>query len=274
MFKAKRSPAADGDVCQAASEKRKKGIRAAVYILLFLVLVIVILSFLYARSQGAKKELEAALTEAEAQLQLRQDVEDALEAKNREQESLIESLQADLEGFLNIEETKPVITSDQITEQLSSISELVTQKYIYTRAARETSNKTWMWDWTMPFSDTSLLVMYDGEVKAGINFSAVKVEVNEEERSITVTLPRSTVVNNNIPQETIEVLEVKESLFNEITFSDYNEFIASQKPAAEERAIELGLLADADKEAQTIVKAFLNMIPGIETYKVSVVTEE
>lgn len=241
-------------------------------VLLMLVLATVILSALYARAQGAKRELEAALSEAEAQLQLRQDVADALQARNDEQKSLIESLQLDLENVLNIEDAAPVITGDQIEEQLSAISELVTQKYIYTRAARETSNKTWIWDWTMPFSDTSLLVMYDGEVKAGINFSAVKVDVNEDAREITVTLPPSTVVNNNIPQESIEVLEVKESLFNEITFSDYNDFIASQKPAAEEKAIELGLLADADREAQTIVKAFLNMIPGISAYKLNVVT--
>lgn len=273
MFKFSRDPSAEETARRTAASRKWTRFRVIASIILLLALAVVILSMLYARTQSAKKELEAALSEAEAQLQLRQDVADALEAKNHEQESLIESLQSDLEGFLNIEDSKPVITGDQISEQLSAISELVTQKYIYTRAARQTSNKTWMWDWTMPFSDTSLLVMYDGEVKAGINFSAVKVDVNEDERTITVTLPKSTVVNNNIPQESIEVLEVKESLFNEITFSDYNDFIASQKPAAAEKAIEMGLLADADREAQTIVKAFLNMIPGIDTYKLNVVTE-
>lgn len=273
MFKFSRDPSAEEAARQAVAGRKKARIRIIVSSMLLLALATLILALLYARAQSAKKELEAALSEAEAQLQLRQDVADALEAKSTEQESLIESLQSDLESALHIEEAAPVITGDQIEEQLGAISELVTQKYIYTRAARETSNKTWMWDWTMPFSDTSLLVMYDGEVKAGINFSAVKVDVNEEERTITVTLPPSTIVNNNIPQESIEVLEVKESLFNEITFSDYNDFIASQKPVAEEKAIEMGLLADADREAQTIVKAFLNLIPGIATYKLTVVTE-
>lgn len=266
MFKFKRDPSAE-------KNRKRTRFRIIASMLLILALATIILSALYAGARRAKKELEEALSEAEAQLQLRQDAANALEAKNSEQESLIESLQSDLENFLNIEDARPVVTGDQIEEQLGAISELVTQKYIYTRAARETSNKTWMWDWTMPFSDTSLLVMYDGEVKAGINFSAVKVDVNEDERTITVTLPPSTIVNNNIPQESIEVLEVKESLFNEITFSDYNDFIASQKPAAEEKAIEMGLLADADREAQTIVKAFLNLIPGVSDYKLIVVTE-
>lgn len=273
MIKFKRDPSEEKAARQAVKNRKRTRFRIVASMLLILTLATIILSALYAGARSAKKELEEALSEAEAQLQLRQDAANALEAKNSEQESLIESLQSDLESFLNIEDARPVVTGDQIEEQLSAISELVTQKYIYTRAARETSNKTWIWDWTMPFSDTSLLVMYDGEVKAGINFSAVKVDVNENERTITVTLPPSTIVNNNIPQESIEVLEVKESLFNEITFSDYNDFIASQKPAAEEKAIELGLLADADREAQTIVKAFLNMIPGVADYKLVVVTE-
>lgn len=257
----------------ARSHKLHIRITASTLILLLLVLAIVILWTLYTSTQHTKEKLEAELSEAEAKLQLWHDTADALEKKNGEQETLIDSLQSNLEDLLNIEEAKPIITSDQITEQLGTISELVTQKYIYTRAARETTNKTWMWDWTMPFSDTSLLVMYDGEVKAGINFSAIKVDVNEDSRTITVTLPQSTIVNNNIPQESIEVLEVKESLFNEITLTDYNDFIASQKPVAEDKAIEMGLLADADREAQAIVKAFLNMIPGISTYKLVVVTE-
>jgi len=125
----------------------------------------------------------------------------------------------------------------------------------------------------MPLSDSSLLVMYDGEIKAGINFSGITVDVNQDERIITVALPKSTVLNNNIPQEAIEVLEVKNSLFNEISFDDYNDFIASQKPAAEQKAIELGLLDDADREAQAIVRAFLNLIPGIDTYKLDIVTK-
>lgn len=237
------------------------------------ILVTAILTIICVKFFNDKKALESALSDTEARVQLLQDVKSKLEAQNEEQKSLIESLQTELEDFLNIEDAEPVITGEQIEEQLSAASELVTQKYIYTRAARETSNKTWMWGWTMPLSDSSLLVMYDGEIKAGINFSGITVDVNQDERIITVVLPKSTVLNNNIPQEAIEVLEVKNSLFNEISFDDYNDFIASQKPVAEQKAIEMGLLDDADREAQAIVRAFLNLIPGIDTYKLDIVTK-
>ena len=93
------------------------------------------------------------------------------------------------------------------------------------------------------------------------------VDVNEDARTITVHLPASRVTDNNIPQEGINVLEVKNSLFNEVSFDDYNEFISAEKMAMEEKAIALGILAEADKEAETVIRAFLNMVPGIDTYK-------
>lgn len=140
-------------------------------------------------------------------------------------------------------------------------------------AARREASKTWLWGWTLPFSDTSILVTCDGEVKAGIDFSAVKVDVNETTRTITATLPHSKVVNNNIPQETINVLEVKNNLFNEVTFDDYSAFISAEKPIMQEKAIEMGLLDDADREAEAIIRAFLSVLPGINSYTLNVATK-
>ena len=34
----------------------------------------------------------------------------------------------------------------------------------------------------------------------------------------------------------------------------------------EQKAIERGLLVDADAEAQAVVKAFFSLVPGIDTY--------
>ena len=233
---------------------------------LVLIAAVVVLTALYINTRGA-------LSEAELKLKLHEDVEAALEAKNSENETLIQALQGQIEDFLNIEEPAPVITSDQISEALTAASELVTQRYVYTNAARREANKTWLWDWTMPFSDTSLLVTYDGEIKAGIDFSEITVDVEESTRTITVALPPSKVLNNDIPQENIQVLEVKNNLFNEVTFNDYNEFIAAEKPVMQEKAISMGLLADADREARTIIRAFLNAVPGIDTYTLDIVTK-
>ena len=103
-------------------------------------------------------------------------------------------------------------------------------------------------------------------IKAGIDLKEVTFAVNESDRAITVTLPKSRILDNNIPQETINVLEVKDGLFNPVTFTDYNQFISEEKKVMETRAIDLGVLTDADKEAKAIVEGFLKAIPGMDGY--------
>ena len=116
----------------------------------------------------------------------------------------------------------------------------------------------------MPFSDTSLLAAYDGTIKAGIDLREVKFSISG--KKITVIVPHSTILDNYIPQETINVLEVKDGLFNKITFDDYNQFIAEEREVMSEKAIGMGLLSDADDAAQVVIKAFLKSIPGMEDY--------
>lgn len=244
-------------------------IAAAVAVLAVILALIVLLALLNG-SRTKNAELEAALEEANAQLQLREDVENALSARVTEQDSLIADLQEQLDEFLNIQEAPPVITREQLQAQLHSISELVTKEYIYTNAARDSDNKTWLAGWTMPFSDRSILVMYDGTIKAGIQFNEIEVTVDEPTRTITVKVPPSEITDNIIPQETIDVLEVKDGLFNKVTFEDYNKFISEEKPKMEEKAIERGLLSDADREAKAAIKSLLSLMPGMDTYTLNV----
>lgn len=224
---------------------------------------IVLLTFFFNKSQNEKRELQAQLEETEKQLEVKSAAIVALEDRQREQQTMIEKL----EELLNVKVPDPVITPANIDEQLNSVQELVTKEYIYTNASRREANKTWLWGWDMPFSDTNLLVTYDGTIKAGINLSKIKPAVDEEKRTITILLPKSEILSHDLPTETIKVLEVKNNLFNEITFDNYNEFIAAEKKVMEQKAIDRGLLTDATNEAKTIIRESLNLLPGMDTYE-------
>lgn len=230
-----------------------------IYVVIALVVIVIFAGLFVALRVVSNQngELKDQITDAEKEMEVLRDVNKKLKEENT---SLIQQIE-DL-----IVEPAPVITTAQIEEQLVSLRELITAKYIYKNAARMEGNKTWMWGWKLPFSDTSLLATYEGYIKAGIDLNKVEISVNENTRTITVKLPPSEVTDNNIPQETITVLEVKNNLFNEITFDEYNTFIAAEKPKMEDEAIRKGLLTDANVEAQAAIKAFLNLIPGMETY--------
>lgn len=213
-------------------------------------------------TQNKLTTTQEQLTYAEDQVNLLEESTSALVAQVGEMEKTISAL----EELLNVKDTPPIITEDRLEQQLSSLSELVTAKYFYRNATRKEASKTWLWGWTMPFSDISLLAAYDGTIKAGIDFNQIKIDVNESQKAITVTLPPSKITDNNIPQETINVLEVKNNLFNEVTFNDYNQFISAEKDVMEEIAIEQGLLQEAHEEAKAIITTFLSQMPGMDAY--------
>ena len=193
------------------------------------------------------------------QSQLRRQLEQQT-AQIERQNQLIEALEDKKEAS---QKSIPVITSETLKSQISSLQELVTQEYIYTNADRRTDNVKWLFGWTRPFSGTSLLVTYDGSINAGIDLSEVQVDVDEEARKITITLPPSRIMDNSIPQESITVLEVKNGLFNEVTFDDYNTFISEQKILMENKAVERGILEKASEDAKRALEAFLAPLPGI-----------
>lgn len=217
-----------------------------------------------ANENWAKAESE--LEDSEKQVKLLEDTTAALRRQVKDLDKVKASLEKELEDAFKIIDAKPVITRNQLEEQLTTIGELATIRYFYTNATRREASKTWLWGWTLPFSDSSLLAAYDGTIKVGIDLKEVKFNISG--KKITVTLPHSTILDNYIPQETINVLEVKDGLFNPVTFDDYNQFIAEEREAMGEKAIDRGLITDADNEAELIIKAFLKNIPGIDAYNI------
>ncbi|MDE7242661.1 MAG: DUF4230 domain-containing protein [Oscillospiraceae bacterium] len=224
---------------------------------LLVLIAVVILLYLLVDAHNQQKELREQLAASVEQVEQQWKIIEALREQQEQNDSLIK-------------DSVPVVTSDQLKAELNSIQELVTQQYIYTNADRVEQNQTWIFGWDMPFSAKSLLITYDGVIKAGIDLSNIEVDVDEDARTILITLPSSKITDNNIPQETITVLEVNDGLFNKVTFEDYNDFISSQKVIMENKAVDRGLLDNADKMARSIIVDFLSKIPGVEEYTLEI----
>lgn len=165
-----------------------------------------------------------------------------------------------------IVDEKSVVTSTQIKAQLNSVKKLITKEYIYTGAAKQEANKKWIFGWDMPFSDTTLVIMYDGTIIAGVDLNKINPAINEETRTITILVPKATILSHDLPQETIRIVDQKESLFNDISLDEYNKFVASEKPKREQDAIDRGLLTEATNEAKMVIEEFLQIIPGMGGY--------
>ena len=231
---------------------------------IWLVLIVVLLAaFLFvnwrlSNARDRERSMEDKLKQNEEQLELQQQVIDGLRKRQKETES-----------FINLD------TSEQLKSELNSIQDLVTQQYIYTNADKYARNQTWIFGWERPFSQKTILVTYDGKITAGIDLKDVQPEVDEENHIITILLPASKIISNEIPQESITIVEVKDGLFNDVTLDDYNDFISDQKIKMENKAIERGLLTEADVQAKLVVTNFLSNMPGIgDPYVLTVETSK
>ena len=165
-------------------------------------------------------------------------------------------------------EAEPVITGDLLGEHLRSAQELVTVAYYYTSMGRF-ENQVDFYGWKVPFTAKSFIVSYDGVIKAGVDLSQVQVEVDEIRQAVTVRLPASRILSQ-IPEDSIEVFDESDNLFNRITIEDYTGFTLDQKKAMEQRAEDNGLLTSADEKARAAVESLLTLMPGMESYTLTV----
>ncbi len=162
---------------------------------------------------------------------------------------------------------EPQITGDLLASQLRSVQELVTVSYYYTNMGRF-ENQVDFYGWKVPFTTKSFIVSYDGVIKAGVDLEQLQVSIGGGE--VTVTLPESRIISHEIPEDSLEVFDESDNLFNHITIEDYTAFTRDQKSAMEQRAVDGGLLDRANQEARTAVDSLLRIMPGLEEYTLTV----
>ncbi|MCM1102222.1 MAG: DUF4230 domain-containing protein [Clostridium sp.] len=141
-----------------------------------------------------------------------------------------------------------------INAEIQDIGELITAEYLYTDAGKF-EDPAVLFGQELPFSFTtkSFIVKWDGSIKAGVDITKVQVQENEATKEILVFMPPAEILSHEIDDDSIETLDEKNGLFNEIKVEDVREFDAISKNAMEERAIENGILRQAMENAQDII---------------------
>ena len=238
-------------------ERRRKKMRnyliaAAVIVVLFAVLMISV----YVRgTKKANENYEARIAEMLSEV--------------AEKEDQISDLQEQLDNRTveYVEVTREVDISI-INAELHQIGELATMEYLYTDANRFSDLKK-LFGVNVPFTTKTCIAKWDGVIKAGIDVNRITAELDNENYVITVWLPAAEILSHEIDDESFEVLDEKNGLFNPIKAEDVKTLEAVSKDAMEQRAIENGLLEKAFENAKAVVLKIMNANPDItERYSV------
>ena len=148
----------------------------------------------------------------------------------------------------------PQLSSVTVEQQLQQISQLATVRYSYTNMGQfENSNE--FYGIKLPFTTKRFIVAYDGVITAGVDLSQAQVTVSDQK--VTIALPAPQILSHEVDPNSLEVFDETRSIFNPITIEDYNGFQADQQGVMEEKALQAGLLTQAQDQAEAAVTGLL-----------------
>lgn len=162
----------------------------------------------------------------------------------------------------------PGYSSSTVMNRITHIQELALVKHNYTGVI---SYKDYMkfLNINIPLTDKYFLLKYNGYLKAGVDFSRVKIDV-QNDSTIHVSIPKPKILDTVIDEKSVEVFNESENAFNPIKISDYNEALTREKNNMIKDAIDQGILSDATEQAKIVLRTMLEEMGFSQIY----ITEE
>lgn len=194
------------------------------------------------------------------------DMKDTTMAEETKKDVVIKEVE--VEKLVEIEKE---ITSEIIEDGLRDMGFLITQEYYFTDVISFSSSKSLViFDQSIDlgFTETSYLAGYDGYVEAGIDFTGIRVEKDDEAKKITVKLPLSEIHSVVIDPDSFHLFSEKSGLGNPPSVKDFNNSIKALEQNAREKAAERGLLTQASKNAETVIRNFILSLNASADYEI------
>lgn len=214
-------------------QKKTKRILAVIGIAVLAVAVVVGAVFVYKKAYSkAAQENQAAISQKEEEIKELENKLDELDKQFKESQ---------------------MVTLDSIEMKIQNIGELATVEYCYTDAGK--FEDPWkIFGKKTPFTAKSFIAKWDGVIKAGVEVSEITAELDENNKKITIHIPKAKILSHEIDSDSVETLDEKSSMFNKITVEDVRAFDAECKGEMEKRAIQNGILEKAQENAKSIIQ--------------------
>ena len=91
------------------------------------------------------------------------------------------------------------------------IGEMATQA-VYTTQVNVTEGSRVLWGVTIPFTQSKYIYSYDVTIKAGIDFGGIDWDLDEEQKTIRVTMPETRVLSSEINLDSFKVYHESETI--------------------------------------------------------------
>lgn len=152
--------------------------------------------------------------------------------------------------------------SSTVMSKISHIQELALVKHNYTGVIGFKDNKRIL-NINIPLTDKYFLLKYNGYLKAGVDFSRIKINVLTD-TLVHVSIPKPEIFDTVIDESSVQIYNESDNAFNPIKITDYNEALSREKSVMINDAIKQGILKDATDQAKMVLTAMLEEMGFME----------
>lgn len=142
---------------------------------------------------------------------------------------------------------EPTIKIDTLESSLVKVASLSTAEYHFKDVATLNKDKAKLWFVSVPFTDSKLIIKYEGLIKAGIkDCSNIKVDIDALSQQIIVSCPEIEIFDEPvIYKDSIEIYDQSDNVFNPVTLDDFVDFQATVEKGAKQQASESKIVETA-----------------------------
>ncbi len=169
-----------------------------------------------------------------------------------------------IEGIFNPEKDGPEITTTVVSRQLQTMQDLTTAKENDYGFEEFSEGKV------SYVNKKKFTMFYSYEIRAGVDLSKAKIAVDNEARTISITLPQAELQSVSVDPDSLKFFDVENSLFNGNDVTDTADALKEAKAAASNKANKSELLQEANDQAVEIVEKAYAPIAKADGYKVNV----
>ena len=152
--------------------------------------------------------------------------------------------------------------SSTVMSRISHIQELALVKHNYTGVIGFKDYKRIL-NINIPLTDKYFLLKYNGYLKAGVDFSRIKINALTDSM-VHVSIPKPEIFDTVIDEGSVQIYNESENAFNPIKISDYNEALSREKNIMISDAVKQGILKDATDQARMVLTAMLEEMGFID----------
>lgn len=191
--------------------------------------------------------------------------------KQKKLESMIADLINDPQDQ-NDQDDNVTLTAETLYEIIRPNAKLVSADYTYSNIATITDYQDFN-GIIIPLTTDKIVFTYKGTIYAGIDLKQVHFDVNNESKTIYITLPAPQKIAHEIDTSSYQFETVSDSIFTSIDPMEFTREANAKKKEQELKAQEEGTLnAVANENAQAVLLDLLNQTSVTNGYHYDFIT--